>query len=71
MIDAPKTFREAASRRYGAWAGNPKGRAYMASQCAYSVYPNERFAIPKQCTRKPGHGPDALYCAQHAKSVTP
>jgi len=55
-------------RRYGEWAGNPKGHPENKEYCIASVY-GERSMIDHQCTRKRGHGPDGLYCRQHAKQV--
>lgn len=69
MLDAPKTLKEAEKTKYGSWAGNPKGRAYQKDFCAYEVWPNDRISVPYQCSRKNGHGPEGLYCKQHAKMV--
>lgn len=54
-------------RRYGQWAGNPKGMAEDPDCCIEKVWPQD--GIPpgsRQCQRKRGHGPDGLYCKQHA-----
>ena len=67
MINAPKTAAEAKAKRYGAWAGNPDGMRFLPSQCAAEVPSGWRYC---QCSRKPGHGPDALYCKQHAAKVS-
>jgi len=64
MFFKPQTIAEARAHRYNTWAGNPKGVAYREGQCATEVAHQVLFA---QCTRKNGHGPDGLYCAQHAK----
>lgn len=56
-------------RRYGQWAGNPKGVAENPANCIKEVYPTERSMIPRQCTRKRGHGEGGLYCYQHSKST--
>jgi len=69
MIDPPKTLKEAEKIEYGSWAGNPKGRKYHRDFCAYEVYPAERLVISYQCSRKNGHGPERLYCKQHAKMI--
>jgi len=61
VIDEPRTKEEAEKRRYGQWAGS-KGYAYNPQFCAASVWDNIRT---NQCSRKPGHGPDGLYCKQH------
>jgi len=69
MINPPKTQQQAAQLRYGAWAGLPKGRPYDPGKCAYEVGGNPPVMLFSQCLRKPGHGPDWLYCKQHAKKV--
>ena len=71
MINAPKTLEEARARRYGEWAGYPVGRRYDPMRCAYEVYPQGGHGwVPWQCARKPGFGPDKLYCRQHAAKLT-
>lgn len=52
-------------RRYGQWAGNPRGQAEDTSRCIESVYPNTRGGHEHQCQRKRGYGPDGLYCKIH------
>ncbi len=64
MLDYPKTRKEAEKYRYGTWAGNPKGNKYRAGKCAYEVWAD---FIAHQCSRNWGHGPDGLYCKQHAR----
>ena len=64
MFDKPKTKEEAFKIIYGQWSGNPKGNHYLPSRCACAVWDNW---IERQCSRKPGFGPDKLYCKQHAK----
>ena len=53
-------------RRYGTWAGSPKGTAEDVTCCVESVYPSYRY-IPSQCSRKRGFGLNGEYCKQHAK----
>ena len=55
-------------RRYGKWGGSPKGRPEDPTLCIEEVCPSSAY-IPYQCTRKRGHGPDGLYCKQHAKKT--
>lgn len=57
-------------RRYNSWAGNPKGDPENKERCVQHVYPQDyaRGMISVQCSRKRGHGPDGLYCKQHAKN---
>jgi len=50
-------------RRYGVWNGCPMGRAEDLTLCIEEVWSR----IPHQCRRIRGHGPDGLYCKQHAK----
>jgi hypothetical protein len=54
-------------RRYGCWAGNSAGTKEDESRCIEEVWPSSGGWIPYQCQRKRGHGPDGLYCKQHAK----
>ena len=61
----PKTKAEAREWKYGP---PYDGKAYSDSRCAYNVFPPGRWGS-YQCLRKPGHGPDKLYCKQHAKKV--
>lgn len=68
MIEEPKTLESARAYRYQKWAGNPKGNDYREGDCAYEVYPQGGW-LPAQCCRKNGHGPEGLYCKQHAKKV--
>lgn len=50
------------ARRYGQWAGNPKGLPEDPIRCVEVVWSGfQRF----QCSRNRGHGPDGLYCKQH------
>lgn len=56
-------------RRYGIWAGNPKGHLEDLSRCVEEVWPTTGFGIPYQCLRKRGHGPIGLHCKQHAKKA--
>lgn len=51
--------------RYGQWAGEPNGQAYIPSRCAYEVFPPR--GIHYQCVRP--HGTDSLFCKQHEKIV--
>jgi len=53
--------------RYGAWAGNPKGRKENTSCCCQEVWPNDRGVVPYQCNRKRGFGYKGWFCKQHAK----
>ena len=53
-------------RIYGQWAGNPHGRHEVLTRCITEIWPQGGY-IPYQCRRKRGHGPDFLYCKQHAK----
>lgn len=50
--------------RYGAWAGNPQGRAPDLTRCCETVHRQGDW-ISTQCNRKRGYGPDKAYCKQH------
>jgi hypothetical protein len=54
-------------RRYRCWAGSPKGTPEDKSRCVESVHDEGRSPLSHQCGRKRGHGPEGLYCKQHAK----
>ena len=56
-------------RRYGQWFGSPKGTREDPTKCIQVVWPSYGW-LSYQCTRKRGHGPDGLYCKQHAKQHT-
>lgn len=66
MIKPPRTKEEAQKLTYG-WYFNQ--RSYCESKCAWRVWRTGRWSYDYQCSRKPGHGPDDLYCKQHAKMV--
>ena len=68
MLNYPRTREEAEKYRYGQWAGDPKGLGFYSYECAMEVWPPGEW-ISRQCTRLPGHGPDGLYCKQHAAKV--
>uniref|UniRef100_A0A6M3JC16 Uncharacterized protein n=1 Tax=viral metagenome TaxID=1070528 RepID=A0A6M3JC16_9ZZZZ len=51
-------------RIYGQWAGNEKGVPENIRRCIEEVCNQYIFY---QCKRLRGHGPDGLYCKQHAK----
>ena len=52
------------TRRYGQWAGNPRGWPEDVERCVESVFSGMRS---RQCTRRRGHGPEGLYCRQHGR----
>lgn len=66
--DYPKTIKEAEQKRYGVWAGNPRGYRYRPDNCAAEVLPSGTW-VYHQCSRRPGHGPGHLYCKQHAAKI--
>lgn len=67
----PSSRKEAESIRYGAWAGHPKGNAYNPKYCAARTMTPGRGSLPTHCSRKPGHGPDGIYCKEHAIEFFP
>jgi hypothetical protein len=55
-------------RRYGVWNGSPQGTPEDPERCIEDIWPHGNGGwIPYQCSRRRGHGPDGLYCKQHAK----
>lgn len=66
MRNPPKTAAEAQQLRYARWQGNPEGHAYKPGYCAYAVPDGY---VMRQCDRRAGKGPHALYCKQHARMV--
>lgn len=62
MLNPPRTKEEAKARGYVVhwWA-------WMPGFCAYAI--PEGSHEERQCSRDSGHGPDGLYCKQHAKMV--
>lgn len=50
-------------RRFGCW---PYDWPEDPACCIEPVTPKGWFKV-RQCCRKRGHGPDGLYCRQHAK----
>ena len=62
-----KSKGDAEKHRYRVFAGSPNGTAYNSLRCAAEVHDGGRAGLFNQCGRKPGYGPDHIYCAQHAK----
>lgn len=54
------------ARRYGEWAGAPRGFPEDPRRCVEAVWVGWH---ERQCTRKRGHGPNGEYCKQHAKKI--
>ncbi len=52
-------------RRFGCWGGCPDGQPEDPSRCTEEVWGGQ-IGTPRQCSRRRGHGPDGLYCKQHA-----
>ena len=65
MFGLFKTRAEAEKFRYNRWSGNPKGTLYDPARCCEEVSDGGRMMTTHQCNKKPGHGPDGLYCKQH------
>ena len=61
----PANLEEAKRYRYDS------GYEYQPSYCAadrkFGNLQEYRGIISSQCTRKPGHGPDGIFCKQHAR----
>jgi len=65
MMFPPKTKKQASQRRYGRGPGSRLGSSYDDTLCAWEVrYASSMWT--SQCSRKPGHGPDGIFCKQHA-----
>lgn len=56
-------------RRYGQWAGGPKGRAEDPNCCIVEVWGSGRSMLSYQCGHKRGHGKGGNFCLQHAKMI--
>ena len=66
---AARELKGRAMRRYGrktAW--HPRGHAEDPAQCIAEVDSADGWN-KHQCYRNRGHGPDGLYCKQHAKML--
>jgi hypothetical protein len=55
-------------KRYGCWAGNPKGFPEDPDRCIVEVWPRYTW-VARQCRRKRGYGKNGLHCKQHAKRL--
>lgn len=64
----PQTKEEARLVRYNDNALCPGGIPFKENRCAAEV-PDWTGWQSHQCTRKPGKGPDGLYCGTHAKMI--
>lgn len=63
-------------RRYGKWAGNPRGVAEDPNRCIEEVFSAKGFSgyVGHQCSRPRGQGANGEYCTIHSrdtKRVTP
>lgn len=56
-------------RKYGKWAGDPKGVMENPQHCIVEVSGRERWINFYQCSRYRGYGKDKLFCKQHAKKI--
>ena len=56
-------------RRYRVWGGSPGGTREDTAQCIVPVADGGRSVLTHQCYRRRGHGPEGLYCAQHARQI--
>jgi hypothetical protein len=65
MINPPRTREEARKLTFGPpYAEYPFNPRY----CAFEIW-KKNWPSTYQCQRKAGHGPDNLYCKQHAKMI--
>ena len=57
-------------RRYGHWSENRKAIPENTERCIAQVLPPGGYSMTSyQCERKRVHGPEGLYCKQHAKML--
>ncbi len=56
-------------RRYGEWAGSPKGSPEDKLRCVAEIAEGGRSIHFQQCSKRRGHGPDGLFCGLHAKRL--
>lgn len=56
-------------RIYGRWAGNPNGQPEDVTRCIQEIWGGDAWSRGSQCQRKRGHGPNGLYCKQHARMI--
>jgi len=68
-VYGPTSKAEAVRYRYGKRSSQPQGVAYDPARCAAAVWGQWRGMIEAQCQRRAGHGPDALFCKQHAEKL--
>lgn len=69
-MNCPTTLEEAKTFRYCRWGGCPDGTPWRKNQCAMDVHDIGRGALSHQCSRNSGHGPDGLFCSQHAAELS-
>jgi len=71
MRKPPRTKEEARKRRYSAFGSRSFDVIYRDDFCAHSVKRRFHGGILRfsQCSRSPGHGPDKLFCWQHARMI--
>jgi hypothetical protein len=62
MSDWPKSRQDAPLYKYG----NNNNIPWNCDYCAFEVAGHFTF---HQCSRKPGYGPDNLFCRQHAEII--
>lgn len=52
-------------RRYGKWAGNPKGFREDPERCVWEVFPNDGQRIGRQCQNRRKAGSEGDLCQRH------
>ena len=67
MIDHLITPEQVRTHRYGVWACDTKGQAYVHGLCAAEVCDVPYWPVSQQCTRFADAGPELLYCKVHAR----
>ena len=72
-MNNPKTLEEARDKRYNLKVDTFYSQSFKEGFCAHTVknslgYHSHAILYP-QCSRKNGHGPEGLYCKQHAGKI--
>lgn len=70
-MEPPQTIEEARKFRYTKWAGKPEGVPWKEGLCAEQIFESGRGITHRQCSKKSGHGPEGLYCKEHARQFAP
>lgn len=67
MISGPHNLEEARKYSYDQTGINPQGIGFATWKCAAEIAVSDWHYA--QCSRKPGYGPDKIFCKQHARML--